>query len=128
LATLQIKRADIAGCGLSALCLAHCLALPLLTSFAPMLGAAFEAEWVHWAFVAFALPVALVAFLRSGVTQTARVMGAMGLMLLIAGAAELPSHNLETPVSVTGALLLAGAHLVNVLRPGHRHKPSGGKP
>ena len=121
--TLQMRRADIAGCGLSALCLAHCLALPLLTSFAPMLGSAFEAEWVHWALVAVALPVAAIAFLRSGVTRTPRVMGAMGLMLLVAGAAEFPSHDLETPVSVTGALLLAGAHLMNVLRPGHSHRP-----
>jgi hypothetical protein len=123
LTAFSIKRADLAGCGLSAACLAHCLALPVLASIAPAFGAAAEAEWVHWVFVAVAAPVAAFAFLRPRVSTTARVMAVSGLVLLVAGAAEFPSHELETPVSVAGALLLAGAHIVNALRAHQGHRP-----
>lgn len=121
---IQSRAADIAGCGLSGLCLAHCLALPLLTTLAPMFGSVLEAEWVHWAFVALALPVAAFAFLRPTASMTVRALALLGLALLTAGAAEFPSHELETPVSVAGALLLASAHILNVVRPGHLHGKS----
>ena len=42
--------------------------------------------------------------------------GALGLLL--AGALALPSHDWETPMTVTGSLLLAATHIWNTR---HRH-------
>jgi hypothetical protein len=44
----------------------------------------------------------------------------LGLGLLLAGALELPSHAWETPLTVTGSLLLAATHVWNARRR-HRH-------
>ena len=42
---------DTVAIGLSGLCLAHCLALPIFASLLPIAGAWAEAAWVHWLFV-----------------------------------------------------------------------------
>jgi hypothetical protein len=42
----------------------------------------------------------------------------VGLGLLLAGALALPSHDWETPMTVTGSLLLAATHIWNAR---HRH-------
>lgn len=100
--------------GLSGLCLAHCLALPLAASLLPVLGAWAEAEWVHWLFALVAAPVSAWTLMRPA-GRSWRVVGlaALGLVLLFAGAAEFPSHELETPVTVAGSLFLAAAHILN---------------
>lgn len=100
--------------GLSGLCLAHCLALPLLVSLLPVAGAWAEAAWVHWLFVLLAAPVSLWTFLHPR-TRAWRLIGlaGAGLALLVAGAAGFPTDKLETPLSVAGGLLLASAHLLN---------------
>lgn len=107
---------DLAACGLSAACLAHCLALPMLASLLPLLGPAAETEWLHWLFVAIACPLALIAFGRRGVTVLMRIVAGAGVLLLVAGAAEFPSHEWETAMTVLGAVFLAGAHMLNALR------------
>ena len=54
---------DTVAIGLSGLCLAHCLALPIFASLLPIAGAWAEAAWVHWLFVGIAAPVSLGTFL-----------------------------------------------------------------
>lgn len=100
--------------GLSGLCLAHCLALPLVVSLLPVAGAWAEAAWVHWLFVLVATPVSLWTFLHPK-TRAWFLMGLAGggLTMLVAGAAGFPAHELETPLSVVGGVMLAGAHLLN---------------
>lgn len=113
------RAGDALAMGLSGLCLAHCLALPVLASLLPMLGAWAEAAWVHWAFVAAAAPVSLWALTRphiAGPCRTALTLASAGVLLLIAGAVA--GHNAETPLTVTGSLLLAAAHLLNWRRRG----------
>jgi hypothetical protein len=105
---------DAFAIGLSGLCLAHCLALPLLAGLLPLAGAWAGAEWVHWLFAAVAAPVSLWTLVRPTDRAAGVVVLALaGLTLLFAGAAGFPSHELETPLTVTGGLLLAAAHLIN---------------
>lgn len=106
--------ADACAIGLSATCLAHCLALPLAASLLPVLGAWAEAEWVHGLFVALAAPLSLWALTRARpVSRPVAGLAILGVALLILGAAGLPSHDMETPLTVAGGLLLALAHLFN---------------
>lgn len=115
---------DAGAIALSALCLLHCLALPLLAAALPLLGVWAEAEWVHVLFVAIAAPTTGFALrrahLRYPVPLWAGVVAVTGLLCLLAGAAEWPSHDAETPLTVAGSLLLAGTHVWNAWRQ-HRH-------
>ncbi|MEQ1489463.1 MAG: MerC domain-containing protein, partial [Terricaulis sp.] len=52
---------DATGLGLSALCLVHCLALPVAALSLPLAGQLAEAEWVHWLMVGLAAPTSLAA-------------------------------------------------------------------
>lgn len=100
--------------GLSGLCLAHCLALPLAASLLPIAGAWAEAEWVHGLFVAVAAPVSLWTLGRSRSRSLAVLALAIGgLALMVAGAAGVPSHEAETPLTVAGGMMLALAHGLN---------------
>ena len=105
---------DTFAIGLSGLCLAHCLALPVLASLLPIAGAWADAAWVHWLLVVVAAPVSLGTFLLPG--RRARLfigLAVLGLALLVSGAAEFPTHELETPLSLIGGLTLAAAHFLN---------------
>lgn len=114
------KRTDVIACGLSAACMVHCLFLPVLASLMPVLGAAVDAEWVHWVFVALAAPLAIFTFSKPRASWALRTLAALGILLLIAGASEFPSHEWETANSVAGALLLAAAHILNAIGLFHR--------
>lgn len=113
---------DAVSIGLSGLCLAHCLALPVAAAFLPLLGAWSEAEWVHFAFLAAAIPVSATALARSGGWRKAPVaaLAIAGLGLLTAGALGWPAETWETGLTVMGGLMLATAHLLN-WRLHHRH-------
>jgi hypothetical protein len=56
---------DASAIGLSGLCLAHCLLLPVAAALLPALAVAAEAEWLHLAFAASALPIAGLALARA---------------------------------------------------------------
>lgn len=100
--------------GLSSLCLIHCLALPLAAGLLPLAGAWAEAEWVHWLFAAIATPVSLWTLARpADRSPTILALAGLGLSLLFLGAAGWPTHEAETPMTVTGGLLLATAHVLN---------------
>ena len=114
---------DMAAIGLSAACLAHCLALPLAAALLPVLGLTAEAPWVHWAFVIAAAPLSIWTLAwppRGALRPGPLAMGALGLAALVVGAAEWPSHALAAPVTVAGACLLSAAHALNLLRRRHR--------
>ena len=116
--TMPPRVGDLAAIGLSGLCMAHCLALPLAAAFLPMAGAWAEAEWVHWAFALTAAPISLWTLARRPRTLPL-ALGVFALGLLFCGAAEFPSHDLETRISVVGSLLLALAHIINWSRQPH---------
>lgn len=104
---------DASAIGLSGLCLIHCLALPVLTAVLPVAGVLAEAEWIHKVLVLFALPVSAVVIrssLRAGGNAVFIGCAATGLALLVGAAFIEVLHDLETPLTVVGALFLAGAH------------------
>jgi hypothetical protein len=101
---------------LSALCLAHCLILPIGAALLPMLGAWAEAEWVHAAALGVALPLSLLAIARSvRSADRARLAGlaGFGLLLLAVGAFLAPSRAMEVALTVAGSAALASAHIWN---------------
>ncbi|HEL5085468.1 TPA: MerC family mercury resistance protein, partial [Stenotrophomonas maltophilia] len=108
---------DAGAVALSSLCLLHCLALPLLAAALPLFGTWAEAEWVHLLFVTIALPLTGYALWRAERRHPLPVLAwaaaGVGLGLLLAGALALPSHDWETPMTVTGSLLLAATHIWN---------------
>ena len=97
---------------LSGLCLIHCLMLPVLSATLPIAGTIGEAEWLHQAFVAAALPFALIGLTSKRITLFAGALIIAGLGLLFAGAFVEPWHDYETRMTVVGAILLASGHLL----------------
>ncbi len=115
---------DLLAVTLSGLCLVHCLALPLVASLLPLAGVWAQAEWVHWLFALIAAPLSAWTLTRphpQGLPRLAIGLAGVGAGLLFAGAAGFPSHELETPITVAGGLLLASAHILNARRRVHRH-------
>ncbi|WP_298914336.1 MerC domain-containing protein [uncultured Algimonas sp.] len=109
---------------LSALCVVHCLLLPILATTLPLLGLWAENEWVHKAFVLAALPLSAVAFvnpvrLRFGYAM--RGFALLGAALLVAGAFAEALHDYETVLTVVGASCLAAAHLTRIRMRSHVH-------
>jgi hypothetical protein len=104
---------DASAISLSGLCLAHCLALPLVAAFSPVVATWAEAEWVHALAIGLAAPMSALALWRRGQALGVILMSLAGLSLMALGVAHWPSHEAETPITVAGSLLLAGAHLLN---------------
>ena len=111
---MKTHRVDAAAIGVSGLCLAHCLALPLFASFLPIFGALAENELIHKALVLAALPIFGLALVRSESGRDRNIFAALatiGILLLVAGAFVHALHDFETPLTIFGALFLAGAHI-----------------
>lgn len=108
---------DGSAIGLSGLCLAHCLLLPLAAALLPALGAWADIEWVHALFVLIAAPLsglALLAGPKSGARRAPLLgLAAGGLVLLGLGAFLADGEATETGLTVAGSLGLAAAHIWN---------------
>ena len=105
---------DASAVGLSGLCLVHCLALPILAAVLPIAGVIAEAEWMHRVFVAAALPISGLAIMQNraaGGGATFPIVAVTGLALLCAAAFVEPLHDVETPLTILGAITLASAHI-----------------
>ena len=113
---------DASAVSLSGLCLAHCLALPLVAASSPLLATWAEAEWVHALAIGLAAPMSALALWRKGQSAAVVLLSLAGLSLMALGVAHWPSHEAETPITVAGSLLLAGAHIANWRR---RHSCAG---
>lgn len=109
-----IERAAV---GASALCLIHCAGLPLLLAALPALSSLIPIpESFHVWILAFAVPtsaLALVTGRRHHRRAYPLMIGAAGLVLLATGALLLLGGRWETPVTITGSLCLAVAHIAN---------------
>ena len=103
---------------LSALCLLHCLALPLVVGALPLLTP-FVQGHLHAQMLVVVVPLSVVAiglgFIRHRSTRVVMAAGA-GLILLVVGATVAHSHLgivADRAFTVSGALLLAVAHFFN---------------
>jgi hypothetical protein len=117
----KTKWLDITSMGLSGLCVVHCLLLPFLVAALPFLGALTRTEWVHQVLILIAAPLTALAFWRVKAWTKPEIAAMMIIgVLLLAAAAFIPALDAyEVVISVSGALSLAGAHLMNYL--GGRH-------
>lgn len=108
--------------GASALCLVHCLGLPLLIAALPAIANRIDpGEGFHLIVLLFAIPTsafALVEGWRRHRGLAPLFVGGVGLTLMAAGLAFEQWAAVETGVTVAGSLLLAGAHLANWRRRG----------
>jgi hypothetical protein len=122
-ASAFVRLLDASAVGLSGLCLAHCLALPLAVAFLPVLGSWAETEWVHMAFLGAAVPISIASLVRSGGWNAPAVLGLalIGIGLLASGIWLARSEGAELAMTVAGGLALATAHSLNWHRLSHRH-------
>lgn len=103
--------------GASALCLVHCLGLPLLIAALPAIANRIDpGEGFHLIVLLFAIPTSAFALIEGwrrhrGVAPL--FVGATGLALLALGLAFEQWVAVETGLTVAGGLLLAGAHVAN---------------
>ena len=109
---------DGAAVGLSALCLIHCLALPLVVAGLPFL-AQFSEGHLHKQMLVVVLPLSIVALglgFRHHRNSQIVAAGIAGMALLTIGATV--AHQnwgllADRTFTITGALILAAAHFYN---------------
>ena len=114
------KLLDRAAISISALCILHCLATPVLLIAIPVISSTFLAdEQFHRVLVAIILPVSVIAFslgCRRHRDSVVLVLGGIGLFFLILVAAV--GHDLlgefgEKVGTIISGLILAAAHVRN---------------
>lgn len=112
---------DRIGIGASALCLIHCLVLPMLLSVLPLVSHSFvENERVHQGlalFIVVTCGFALIPGFRCHGRPAPLGLGTAGLLLLLSAAfVAVPLHAeaWERPLTVAGGLFLVSAHLLNL--------------
>lgn len=104
----------------SAVCLVHCLLLPVAVTLLPILGATlFTHEQFHQIMLLVVLPTSLGAFAlgcREHRQSSVAVIGGIGLTLLIIAAFAVGSawgDHAEQVITIIGGLVLAVAHIRN---------------
>jgi hypothetical protein len=115
---------------LSAICIVHCLAVPVLVALLPLAALSFgDSQHFHGLMLWLVVPTSLLGFVlgyrlhrRAGLVA----LGFVGIVVLAAAAVyghESWSEALEVTLSVAGSLLLAAAHWLNFreVRRCHRH-------
>ena len=106
--------------GLSALCLLHCLAIPLVITISPVMATfAFADESFHIALIAIVIPTSVIALSlgckkHKGWRILALGSGGLATLTIAAFAEGLGfGETGETLLTVLGALTVAAAHLSN---------------
>jgi uncharacterized membrane protein len=109
---------DVTSMGISGLCLAHCLALPLVFLAMPVLGQFSENHLTHQILILIAIPISIWALLASKGWKKplVLVLAFLGLSALALAAFVDALHDYETPISVLGAVSVALAHYLNRTR------------
>lgn len=108
---------DAFAIGASALCLAHCLLIPLLLALVPAVTQLLNVPpWFHLAAFAVAVPTSAIAMQRGlryhGMLMPA-VLGSIGLFLLGLGALGGFTLVLESILTIPGSVVLAIGHINN---------------
>ena len=121
------KWLDGAAVGLSALCLVHCLALPLIVAGLPFL-AQFAEEHLHAQMLVVVLPLSIVALglgFRHHRNRRIVAGGVVGMALLTVGATVAHGNwglAADRAFTIVGALILATAHFYNSVQTRERKK------
>jgi hypothetical protein len=114
------SKADRVGMILSALCVAHCLLLPVLILFLPMMARYYISHpLVHYTLALLVVPVGLYAFINGYLEHRRPVVLFVGLLgIVLVGFTPIAVHQFLLPVSesllmVLGGLILVWAHWQN---------------
>lgn len=105
---------DFYAAALAFLCLAHCVALPLLVTGLSLSIPFAENEAVHRALVLLAAPATAFAIFSDwgrGGRGSFIAAATAGLCLLFAGAFVHALEDFEQAITILGSVLLAGAHI-----------------
>lgn len=115
---VSVRRWDSLGVIVSAICVVHCTAVPLVLGLLPAFGLSFLAEdGFHQVLAALVLVVAVAAFVpgyRLHRQRSVPALGALGIALL-GGAAFAPGLSVlvESVVTAIGGTVLVVAHVLN---------------
>jgi hypothetical protein len=107
--------------GLSGLCLVHCLATAVLLGLLASAGSLLGSPVFHEVGLTLAMIVGSVALGRGALEHgfaLPGIVGAIGLTVM-AGALTLPEGGMEPLYTVTGVLILALGHRLNVMASDH---------
>lgn len=104
----------------SALCLLHCISSPLLIGLFGLSSLSFlHADWIHKGLASLLIPIAALA-IWPGVQRHGNrfvlLIALLGVLFLLTSALhleDLVSHRGELALTITGSLLLIGAHIMN---------------
>lgn len=109
---------DALAVGISGLCLAHCLALPVLAVAFPLLGVFSHSAWVHILFFCAAAPVSALALRATGGWRHpgVRAFFLLGITALAAGLPWGWPEVVEVILTSLGGASLVVAHLLNLRR------------
>lgn len=116
---VEVNHLDRAGALASLACAAHCAAMPLLTGFMPMLGLGFlPDEKIASILIVLSIGIAITSLLPSYLRKHRQwrpmVLFSFGTGLMLAvQVLALHEAQVEVPAIVIGALMLAGAHVIN---------------
>lgn len=115
---------------LSAICIVHCLAVPVVVALLPIAAVSFgNSQHFHGLMLWLVVPTSFVGLLMGyRLHRRAGVVGLGFVAIVVLGAAAIWGHNAwsetrEVVVSVAGSLMLASAHWQNfrAVRRCHRH-------
>ncbi len=111
------SRLDAIGIGLSSLCLIHCLLAPILIVALPaLLGSVLSNEWTHVLLLCAAAVICVGAFWRGlrchGCIQPV-LLGAFGLILMVAALMPWLPETGEILLTSVGAVILIAGHIIN---------------
>lgn len=112
-----LPRIDASAIALSAVCVVHCLALPLLLTLTPVLSLHWlREEHFHWLLLLLALPLSLLGLwhgFQRHASWLVPALGALGLGLMAYDL--LPAHDDHAHgLTLFGVLLVALAHGLNI--------------
>lgn len=115
---LRVRRWDTLGVIVSAACVVHCVALPLVLGLLPAFGLSFLAkDGFHQILAVVVLGVAGLAFVPGYRVHHRRFIPALGALgtLLLGGAAFVPGFGVlwESLVTAAGGSILVLAHVMN---------------
>lgn len=113
----QTTLSDGTGVLVSGLCVMHCLLLPLAAGAWPVVGLEFLArEATHRTLVCMLIGAGLLAFMP-GYRRHKRlfipVLGLLGLAVVTCSTLPMVGEDWEIPLTLSGSLILIGAHLSN---------------
>lgn len=109
---------DGAAIALSAACVAHCVALPVIAISSPIFAVVAQAEWLHWIMALLAVLTSMSVMISSPSARVPVFLVPAGLGgLLITGALFAEHFGLaETLPTIIGGGLMASAHIYRIYK------------